>query len=233
MKKSTKIITTAIALVLVLGFMVVGILAATSATAGISSSVSWTAEAGVHFSIDAWTYYSAEHYDEVSKSFPEVSGHKIDTIIVDSATTNQSASGISKNLNASFIDTTDDGVNNPHELYYFYYIQCLDPITSDSNFIYYPQVHVTLSSSPKSNSNVQIEILSDAAHYVPLDEEYKFIDRAASSSTLNNRIATRHIIYALKLTLLNPDESLANCDAGVSFSILASTPYREPQQIIL
>ena len=125
MKKSTKVITTAIALVLVLSFMVVGILAATSATAGISSSVSWTAEAGVHFSIDAWTYYSAEHYDEVSKSFPEVSGHKIDTIIVDSATTNQSASGISKNLNASFIDTTDDGVNNPHELYYFYYIHLI------------------------------------------------------------------------------------------------------------
>jgi len=44
MRKSTKIIATAVALVLVMSFMVVGILAATSAAASITASVSWTAK---------------------------------------------------------------------------------------------------------------------------------------------------------------------------------------------
>ena len=122
MKKGTKIITTAIALVLMLSFMVVGIFAATSATAGISASISWTATEGVQFTIDAWTWQSAEHYDENSKSFPEISPHKIGQIVVDTATTNQAASGITASLNANFIDITDDGVNNPLELYYIYFI---------------------------------------------------------------------------------------------------------------
>ena len=51
MKKSTKIITTAVALVLVMGFMVVGIMAATTASASITASVNWTAEAGVVFEL--------------------------------------------------------------------------------------------------------------------------------------------------------------------------------------
>ena len=70
MKKRTKIISTAMALVLVMSFMVVGIMAATSAASNISASVSWTAEQGVKFTLDAWTYYSAEHYDSNTKTFP-------------------------------------------------------------------------------------------------------------------------------------------------------------------
>ena len=51
MRKSTKIISTAIALVLIVGFMIVGIYAATSAAANISANVSWTATAGIKLNV--------------------------------------------------------------------------------------------------------------------------------------------------------------------------------------
>ena len=68
MKKSTKILTTVVALVLVVGFMVVGIMAATSASANITAQVSWTATAGVEFDMRGGVFFSQEHYDAMFQS---------------------------------------------------------------------------------------------------------------------------------------------------------------------
>ena len=217
MKKGTKIITTAISLVLVLSFMVVGILAATSATAGISASISWTAEKGVAFTIDAWTWQSAEHYDENSKSFPEISSHKIEQIVVDTATTNQQASGISKSLNANFIDTTDDGVNNPHELYYVYRVESNMLIDYETGRFPHLRVKIEL---PISTADVDVEfsICELGGFESGTSVEKIRFDRYRKSNAINEDQISM-LFVSVRLTLLNPDVSLSNFDASVRFEI--------------
>ena len=215
MKKGTKIITTAISLVLVLSFMVVGILAATSATAGISASISWTAEKGVAFTIDAWTWQSAEHYDENSKSFPEISSHKIEQIVVDTATTNQQASGISKSLNANFIDITDDGVNNPLELYYIYKVYSLMGLESSLS------VYI---SFPQSTDEVSVEYgVATKYRAVGYGVDQLGIDKYSTGNSFRNDQTVEEIV-AVKLTLKNPDVSVSNFNANVLIDVSMGVP---------
>ena len=70
MKKSTKLITTAVALALVIAAMVVGIYAATSASASITASVSWTATAGIEITIKGGVLYSKAEYQSNGNKFP-------------------------------------------------------------------------------------------------------------------------------------------------------------------
>ena len=222
MKKSTKIITTAIALVLVLGFMIVGIYAATSASSNISASISWTAEKGVKFTLDAWTYYSAEHYDENSKSFPTLSTHKIDQISVDSATTNQAASGITKSLNATFIDTTDDGVNNPHALYYCYVLGAVNSGLSWSTL----GVEVNFPMLTTQNG-VKVELLLGEDDYMMLcsNPESSGFDKLDSETSHYEFYDITSLSLVFKLTLDNPNTSLEQFDASVSFDIERGNDY--------
>ena len=221
MNKGTKIITTAISLVLVLSFMVVGILAATSATASISSSISWTADIGLEFTLDAWTWHSAEHYDENSKSFPETSPHKIEQIVVDTATTNQQASGISKSLNANFIDTTDDGVNNPHEIYYIYMFSITDTIEDDdivSLIDIFPQ------NAPTSTSEVDVQYCTGCKNAI---EGFKCLDFSTGcnwKSSPNNVYSQDFTVFVMKLTLKNANNSLTSFNASIGFNIRFGMP---------
>ena len=220
MKKSTKIITTAISLVLVFTFMVVGIMAATTATAGISSAVSWSAEAGLKFTLDVWTYYSAEHYNSTAKSFPELSSHKIEQVVVDSATTNQVASGITKSLNATFIDTTDDGVNNPHELYY---ICCFNAIDDDPDDNERPHIEVAMTKIQNSSSaiNVQLGTRSGLELQIggsPINYIQSWTDKPSGS------IFGKDMVFVLKLSLSNPNVSVSDFEVNVKFNVYRSAP---------
>lgn len=221
MKKGTKIITTAISLVLVLSFMVVGILAATSGTASISASISWTADIGLEFTLDAWTWYSAEHYDENSKSFPEISSHKIEQIVVDTATTNQQASGISKSLNANFIDTTDDGVNNPHELYYVYMFSLTDTMEDDntlSTIDVYPQ------NAPTSTSEVDVQYCTGCQNVTELFKCLDFSTGCNWKASPGNMYGVIGKAIVMKLTLKNANNSLTSFNASIGFNIRFGMP---------
>ena len=109
MKKSTKIITTAVALALVVAAMVVGIYAATAGGATITANVSWNAVAGVTFEFTG-----------------SVSGGKLNpqaiTHTVVSSTTNTAAAGTG-NLSEQFNDTSENGVNDPGAITYTYTIK--------------------------------------------------------------------------------------------------------------
>ena len=249
MKKSTKLITTAVALALVVAAMVVGIYAATTASSNITASVSWTAEAGVEFTLDAWTYYSAQHYNASTKSFPEVSAHKIEQIVVDSKTTNQAASGISKTLNASFIDTTDDGVNNPHELYYIYYINNWNRSAGyDANLgenLFY-KLKTRITSCPSSTTDVQVDWADfSESRFSDIEEVGKMMPGMFDANiTTESAVKSDKEIqcagdgmfgsseygscYVMRLTLSNPDASLASFNANVSFAISLGSQYSAP-----
>jgi len=215
MKKSTKLITTAVAMVLVVAAMVVGIYAATSASSSITANVSWTATEGLEFTLWGWTYYTAEHYDEESKSFPELSNHGIDEIKVDTATTNEVASGFLRNFNATFIDVTDDGVNNPKEIYYFYAL--LSPNIE--------KINVTLTKCPTSTNDVKVEFGETCAasqtggyYWGPECSMWREPQFSETAPTRAFADSFGGPVLAIRLTLKNPNVSLTNFDASISFS---------------
>ena len=109
MKKSTKIITTAVALALVVAAMVVGIYAATAGSATITANVSWQAEAGITYVFNG-----------------SVSGGSLKpaavTHTVVSSTSNTASVGTGS-LNESFLDSSDNGVNDPGAIVYTYSIE--------------------------------------------------------------------------------------------------------------
>lgn len=218
MKKSTKIISTTIAIVLVMSFMVVGILAATSASAVIGARISWSAEQGIAFTLDIWTCYSAEHYDSINKNFPIISSHKLNTISVDTFTTNQSANGITQTLNANFIDVIDDGVNNPSELYYLYLFKNYTPLASENSIMNLivsvdaPETSDTVKAELRVRGGGDIEVGE-----VPedLEEDWEKYEELSQS----NMYFSTSRLFILKLTLLDPNNSVINFDASIQFQI--------------
>jgi len=214
MKKSTKIITTAVALALVMSFMVVGILAATSAAASITSSVNWTATNNLLLEFYAKSYFSAEHYDEASKSFPAVSSYGISKFTVDTTTTNDEASGIGGTLNATFIDDTDDGVNNPRSLYFIYFVQADHPLTAPI---------VTATKYPVSKGNVEVGYLLESSE--PYFSEttkgitYEYLEQKTYTTTPETFAPGGGILAALvmRLTIKDPNTTVTNFDASIDF----------------
>ena len=109
MKKSTKIITTAVALALVVAAMVVGIYAATAGSATITANVSWQAEAGITFVFRG------------SVEGGELKPAAITQTVV-ASTTNTEAAGTGS-LNEKFVDLSENGVNDPGAIVYTYSIE--------------------------------------------------------------------------------------------------------------
>ena len=234
MKKNTKIISTAIAIVLVMSFMVVGILAATSAAANISASVSWTATEGLDFEIEFISYI---------KSTQEIDKIKIE---VNTTTTNDQASGISKSLNLAFNDPTpEDGVNNPEEIFIFYYLanRTGTPIPNEYGPSFDAEggktINMTFTSLPQASEYVNIEYgvgyfdwMSDGATDSPQSMN-SFIERAESVdggllSEPENLSVLPQVgygippgsIYVIKLSVKNPNVSFSgvNLNWGLAFS---------------
>ena len=110
MKKSTKIITTAVALALVVAAMVVGIYAATSGSATITANVSWEATAGITFELTGSV--------AGGKTTPSAISHT-----VTASTSNTDAAALAGTLSTSFNDTKNDGVNNPDNIVFTYTVK--------------------------------------------------------------------------------------------------------------
>jgi len=211
MKKSTKIITTAVALVLVMSFMVVGILAATSATANITAQVNWTATPGVQFTLRAM-----------------VSGSNNDTTTtiatVNTTTTNANASS-SATLNASFKDSTDDGVNNPSAIRYYYEFHDDSMIKEGSHYISQTPLKISITKFPSSNSNVKVSFCTDRneMNSVQVGYEWNPFEEGSLSQlrieTQSDNFIYTYVTLVIQLEVLTPDTSFSGFDAGISFKI--------------
>lgn len=211
MKKSTKLITTAVALALVVAAMVVGIYAATAGSATVTASVSWEATSGINFTLQGAVYNRAGEY-----SYSEI--NKFTQIKVDNSTTNQNASssdpGMQRQLNANFIDDTNDGVNNPGKLYYVYHI-----FNSGTTVI-----NLNVTQYPVSNENIKVEYAwSNFAGLDSMAIGEAFLNNAFSSNpTTTKQIQPISSMppgqFIIELTVLTPDVSITNFDASVSFS---------------
>lgn len=220
MKKSTKIISTAIAIVLVMSFMVVGILAATSASANVSASVSWTATEGLDFHCNIWSYQSTTT-NSVS-------------ISVDTTTTNSQASGITKQLNLTFSDSTpNDGVNNPEPIYLFFMLCNTSGTTNDIGVVEGGiVVDMQFTDIPQANEYITLEYAIAYLDSYVLEEDSYYVSQANDYNAWSsgNFSLCEYPQYGgdfppsqlglVRLTIKNPDVSFSgvNLNWGLSFS---------------
>ena len=109
MKKSTKVIATIVAVVLVVTAMVVAIYAATAGNVGINANVSWTAQEGVN--LEFWATATGGDQEK-----------SVERKTIAPTTTNADAK-IQGDLSCSFKDDSDDGVNNPGAITFKYYVK--------------------------------------------------------------------------------------------------------------
>lgn len=240
MKKSTKLITTAIALALVVAAMVVGIYAATSGSANISASVSWEATAGIQFRFEGYTVGSKEHQDYLTsqgKTFADFDAldqfnfhggtvgvtNPQNIATVNTATTNQTASGISGTLNATFVDTSDDGVNNPRDIYYVYNIYNIDYLSSEAHLGPRTTLSATFTKLPESNSDVEVTYWANTVageqNCKPSDWETNSKTTPPTSISMDKgSLVTAQGCLIIRLRLKNPDSNLTNYNANVQIS---------------
>ena len=104
MSKTTKILTTVVAIALVITAMVVGIYAATQGAASINATVSWSAEAGIAFTLNG----------NVNNGVDEAVA--MGEIKVTAATDNATAGANARTLTSAFKDNNNDGVNDPKDV---------------------------------------------------------------------------------------------------------------------
>jgi len=204
-----------------MGFMVVGILAATSASASITASVNWTATAGLQFEMLGGTIYSEEHSEDLSSagsSFAQFEQAGVVTpdnaafrslATVNTTTSNQTASGLSATMNANFIDDSNDGVNNPRDIYYIYWI-----VNNDKSM----GLRVSFTDLPDSNTNVNV------SYYADIVNGYKFLGEINTDTTKPTSVTLEAesqytICIIIKLSVATPDVSFSGFDANVGLSI--------------
>jgi len=240
MRKSTKIITTAVALALVVAAMVVGIYAATAGSASITANVSWTATEGIQFRIEAYTVGSKEHQTYLTsqgKTFADFDTLDIfnfhggeggitnpqEIADVDTSTTNATAEDISGTINATFVDTSDDGVNNPRDIYYVYYIENTDYINGLMTNGTKTTLVVDVEKVPTSTANVEVTywagIVSGESYCRPSSWETKSTTTAPTQITMTKgNLTEAQCCLIIRLHLLTPDQNLTNFDASVELS---------------
>ena len=217
MKKSTKIISTAIALVLVMSFMVIGILAATAANAGITANVSWTATEGIAFELEAWVVNNSTANGIGATTVPK----SISKQIVTASTSNTAANNLAGDLACGFYDGTNDGVNNPSNIVFTYKIK-----NTGSGIL-----KVTATKTPTNSA----ESGTTAANHKPAVALSSKLDSADNTSSCISSItgsgfnipAGKTLEYIVTLSISNADLSITNYDAGVTFSfgtLTAGTP---------
>ena len=208
MKKSTKIITTAVALALVVAAMVVGIYAATQATSTITAQVSWTATAGITFELKGSVAGGA--------TTPTAVSHTVTT-----ATNNDTAGTLSGTLSTNFKDAdkdtaTDNGVNDPGAITYTYTLKNTGA----------QAIKVRLSKAPEEGAEANV----DGTHTPAVAYNVSGVTGAtyeklvASPATVEiAKDATLTITITLSLAAggtnngINADLSVSNFDAGVTF----------------
>ena len=190
MSKTTKILTTVVAIALVITAMVVGIYAATTGSASVNANVSWTATAGVEFTLDAGV-----------TNGKSADAKNITQVVVTASTPNASISNKNAgDLSVKFYDgTTEDGVNNPSNIVYTYKVVN----TSSSKAL-----KVTLTKLPTTGSNVTVTVAGTN------DTASATITQGTAITVAAGK--TLNITFTLAVT--NPNASVASFDAGVNFS---------------
>ena len=198
MSKSTKIITSVVAIALVIAAMVVGIYAATSGGATISASVSWQATAGLEL-----TLMGTANNGSTNKT---AGAYNITT-----STSNTDANNIvtaGDNLNIDFVDLNDeDGVNDTNPITFTY------EITNNSTTV--PLI-VKMSKAPKNENNVAVtsataKLASDTATDV-----YEALTGAETSVTVP--VGGDKLTITITIDTVSADASVESYDAGVVFS---------------
>ena len=219
MSKKVKYLSYAIALVLVAGIMTIAIWAATSATAGISANVSWTASAGIEFELEAWVVNNSAGNGIGNTSTPK----SIEKQIVTASTSNTTANNLAGDLACGFYDGTNDGVNNPSNIVFTYKIK-----NTGSNVL-----KVTATKTP----NNQAESGTTAENHKPAVALSSKLNSSDNTSSCISSITTsgfsilsgKTLEYIVTLSIANADLSITNFDAGVTFnfgtgSVEAGTP---------
>lgn len=212
MKKSTKIITTAVALALVVAAMVVGIYAATSASATITASVNWSATAGITFTLDGTvkSYGSASDASPTTKSITQQ--------VVTASTTNTNAAALAGNLDANFVDESTDGVNNPGKVEFTYTIANTGTKAITVKMTKYP--------APASESNTNS--VHKPAVAMTLKNGSTTVNYSEATVKTNGVSVAANTSYVITITLtmasggtgsINADTNLSSFDAGVTFAL--------------
>ena len=217
MSKRVKYFSFAIAIIAVAAVMTIAIYAATAASAGITANVSWTAAEGIAFELEAWVVNNATANGIGATTVPK----SITKQIVTPATTNATAQNLAGNLDCSFYDGTNDGVNNPSNIVFTYKIK-----NTGSGIL-----KVTATKTP----NNQAESGTTAENHKPAVALSSKLDSTDNTSSCISSLtgsgfnipAGSTLEYIVTLTISNADLSITNYDAGVTFSfgtLTAGTP---------
>ena len=199
MSKSTKIITSVVAIALVIAAMVVGIYAATSGGATISANVSWQATAGIELTLSGTANNGSTNNT--------VGAYNITT-----STSNTDANNIvtaSDNLNIDFIDkNTEDGVNDAEPITFTYTIR--------NNSTTVPLV-VKLTKAPTTNAEKNVAVTSSTAKLASDtgNDVYTALTGAETSVTVPTEDT---LTITIVIDVQNNDASVESYDAGVVFS---------------
>ena len=199
--------------------MTVAIWAATSATAGISANVSWTASAGIEFELEAWVVNNPAGNGIGNTSTPK----SITKQIVTASTSNTTANNLAGDLGCGFYDGSNDGVNNPSNIVFTYKIK-----NTGSGIL-----KVTATKTP----NNQAESGTTAENHKPAVALSSKLEGSDNTSSCISSItgsgfnipAGKTLEYIVTLSISNADLSISSFDAGVTFnfgtgSIEAGTP---------
>ena len=213
MNKKTKYFSFAIAIIAVATVMTIAIYAATTASAVMSASVSWTATAGIEFELEAWAVNNASQNGIGNTTVPR----SITKQVVTTATTNQSASGLGGDLSCNFYDGTNDGVNNPSSIIFTY------KITNTGDTV----ILIKATKTPNTAS----ESGSTAADHKPAVALSTEIDGVVKGGAVSKVIGSEGykiqpnstFEYIVILSIASADIDVQNFDAGVTFSMAVSS----------
>ncbi len=194
MSKTTKILTTVVAIALVITAMVVGIYAATAGSASISANVSWQAQAGITFTLDG-TSVNGTGASKVTKTMTQV--------VVTSSTSNTEAIHANAgDLSIDFLDESDNGVNDPSNIVFTYTLKNTGAT----------KINVKLTKAPAAVAPVQVAGTATGAETG---------DYAALTGTDGVTLAGgATLTVTITLSMAAPaDVNVDKFDAGVNFAM--------------
>ena len=208
MSKRVKYFSFAIAIIAVAAVMTIAIYAATSASAGITANVSWTATEGIAFELEGWVVNNPAGNGIGNTSTPK----SITKQIVTASTSNSTAQNLAGDLACGFYDGSDDGVNNPSNIIFTYKIK-----NTGSGVL---KVTVTKTPTNSAESGTTAENHKPA---VALSSKLEGSDNTSSCiSSLTgsgyNIASGKTLEYIVTLSISNADLSITSFDAGVTFS---------------
>ena len=217
MNKKAKYFSFAIAIIAVATVMTIAIYAATTASAVMSASVSWTATAGIEFELEAWAVNNETQNGIGATTVPR----SITKQVVTTATTNQSASGLGGDLSCNFYDGTNDGVNNPSSIIFTY------KITNTGDTVILIKATKTPNTADESGTTASthkpaVALSTEIDGVVKGGAVAKVIGSEGYKIQPNSTFE-----YIVILSIASADINVQNFDAGVTFSMAVSSGVTE------